>query len=239
MDTNPSVDFKVFLDMQFNYLANAPACAGLYGLAPWHCSGSDEETIRWLGQLYRHYCIEGRRDLLSRDPYELNHIRNGDFTEGLKEWSAIPAEDDSLKALTVPGFSQVQWRGKGDECVSMRRSAKGPNRLGQTIRNLERGRFYSVGFYSYNPKQDDPDALHAVSVEIERGDVLRPLCSQAVIEKLNWHFVVFRAQADAATLSISDWRTPSDPGAAAGQELLYDFIQVQPYLAEQDKAIKP
>ena len=144
-----------------------------------------------------------------------------------------------MKALTVPGFSQEQWRGKGDECVSMRRSAKGPNRLAQTIRNLTKGREYSVGFYSYNPKKDDPATRHGVRVEIARGGVLEPLCSQAVFERLNWHFVVFRAQADTAELSLSDWRTASDPGGPAGQDLLYDFIQVQPYFAEQDRAGKP
>ncbi|MFH0796053.1 MAG: hypothetical protein V2A65_03235, partial [Candidatus Omnitrophota bacterium] len=58
--------------------SNAPACAGLYGLGPWSCSYSDEETIRWMSRLYRHYCIEGRRDMLSGDSYELSYIRNAD-----------------------------------------------------------------------------------------------------------------------------------------------------------------
>ncbi|KKK60225.1 hypothetical protein LCGC14_3026490, partial [marine sediment metagenome] len=65
LNVNPAVDFKVWLDMQYNYLANAPECSGLYGVMIYHASLADEETVRWAGRLFRHYCIEGKRTMLS------------------------------------------------------------------------------------------------------------------------------------------------------------------------------
>jgi len=224
--------------MQYNYLANAPACAGLYGFALFDVLHSDEETIRWLGQLYRHYFIEGRRDLLSTDPYELKHIKNADFADGLKEWETAAAEENSIKPFALPGLARIENRryiGElpgADECVLMRRSAKGPNCLTQTINNLEKGRLYSVAFYTYDVKKDEPGRHHAVTVKIDHGEILHPLSSQTAMTYLNWHFVVFRAQADSAVLSISDWKEPSEPAGTIGQELLYDFVQVQPYFSE-------
>ncbi|MFH0998685.1 MAG: hypothetical protein V1844_24815, partial [Pseudomonadota bacterium] len=218
--------------------SNAPACAGLYGLGPWSCSYSDEETIRWMSRLYRHYCIEGRRDMLSGDPYELKHIKNADFAEGLKEWKIAAAEEGSIKPYALPGLARLEGRSYlgelpgADECVSIRRSAKEPNRLMQTINNLEKGKIYSLSFYTYGSKYNNAAPLHAVAVNIDNAEILRPLSSQAAIGKFNWYFVVFRAQGDSAVLSIADWQTPSEPGGEIGQELLYDFVQIQPYFSE-------
>ena len=40
---------------------------------------------------------------------------------------------------------------------------------------------------------------------------------------------LFRATQPTAKLTISDWSTPNDPGGPVGQELLYNFVEVQPY----------
>ena len=56
--------------------------------------------------------------------------------------------------------------------------------------------------------------------------------TEAVKVDFTWHFTVFRATADSAGLTISDWREAAAAGGPAGQELLYDFVQVQPYDAE-------
>jgi len=238
VDMRPDVDFKVFLDMQFNYLANAPACAGLYGLGPWTCVYADEETIRWLGKLYRHYCIEGRRDLLATDPYELTHIRNGDFADGLQAWEASAAEDGGIRIAAVPGLSRIEGRmylgdlPGADQGAAMRRSAKGPNRLTQRIENLTPGRLYSLSFYTYDPAGERRKP-HAVAATIDPAETPHPLASRAVSRKLSRHFMIFRASAPTAALCISDWRDSSEPGGEPGQELHLDFVQVQPYLPER------
>ena len=48
---------------------------------------------------------------------------------------------------------------------------------------------------------------------------------------LNYHIRVFRAQSDHAELTISDWPSPDNPGKYPKQELMCNFIEVQPYLA--------
>ena len=50
----------------------------------------------------------------------------------------------------------------------------------------------------------------------------------------NFHRVVFRARSETVMLTISDWqrtyRHGSVPTAPVGQELMINFIQVEPYL---------
>jgi len=48
----------------------------------------------------------------------------------------------------------------------------------------------------------------------------------------NFHWRVFRAKETAAKLVVSDWRTATVPGGPAGQELMFNFVEVQPYLEE-------
>ncbi len=47
---------------------------------------------------------------------------------------------------------------------------------------------------------------------------------------MNYRWRVFRALGTTATLTVSDWASPSDPGGPIGQELMFNFIEIQPYL---------
>ena len=47
---------------------------------------------------------------------------------------------------------------------------------------------------------------------------------------MNYHWRVFRANAATAQLTVSDWATPTDPGGPEGQEIVYNFLELQPYL---------
>lgn len=47
---------------------------------------------------------------------------------------------------------------------------------------------------------------------------------------MNYHFEVFRAKGERARLTVSDWASAAEPGGPAGQELMFNFIEVQPYL---------
>ena len=78
-----TADFKVHLDRQMHTLATHPLFSGLYGVQPYRSNYADLETLWWMGKLLRHYGIEGRKDPLARDPYELTLIANPDFAEGL------------------------------------------------------------------------------------------------------------------------------------------------------------
>jgi hypothetical protein len=59
LDVNPSVNYKVHMDRQFQMIATDPAFDGIYGIEEYLSSYADEEYLRWAARLYRHYCIEG------------------------------------------------------------------------------------------------------------------------------------------------------------------------------------
>jgi hypothetical protein len=45
--------------------------------------------------------------------------------------------------------------------------------------------------------------------------------------------MVFRARSETARLTISDWLSEDQAGGPAGQELMYNFIKVEPYFPEE------
>ena len=49
------------------------------------------------------------------------------------------------------------------------------------------------------------------------------------------HFIyvwrVFRAKGTTADLTVSDWKSDAEPGGPIGQELMFSFVEVQPYLS--------
>ena len=246
-------DFKVFMDMQMHMLANDPVFLGLYGVMWYHSSYADEELLRWAAKLYRHYCIEGRRERLTDDPYELPHIVNGDF-EGIDEWTIEPAEEGSVSVKRAFGYGQMQGRmtleGQGDNVLVTRRSATRPNRISQPIRELRPGRLYALKMFVMDygdfRKGKSLEKVHHFNVAIEGGERIaesslrevytnekqvRPFTGE---NRLNITFcrVVFRAQRETGKLTFSDWLSEDDSGDPPGQELAFNFVSVEPYLEE-------
>ena len=56
------------MDQQMNLVANDPSLADVAGLNWWTSLLADEETVRFVGKLYRHYAIEGRTNRFTSDP---------------------------------------------------------------------------------------------------------------------------------------------------------------------------
>ena len=50
--------------------------------------------------------------------------------------------------------------------------------------------------------------------------------------RLNYWWRVFRAESTTARLIVSDWQSEDEPGGPIGQELVYNFVEVQPYLED-------
>jgi len=252
LDLYPQANFKVFMDMEFNLLANAPAFSGLHSVVEYLSSYADEEVVRWSSKLFRHYCIEGGRSMLSTDPYELPHLRNGDFAEGASAWHLAPAEQGSITFRTIAGYGYLQGRypGRfdiGDTVLCTKRSAQAPNIFSQTIEALVPGRLYSFRMYTADARELETGRSkkqkYAVSVRLENVDELEEKCFQHVFGNchlrapfkkrnacwMNFHYRVFRARATSAHLRVSDWLTDQEPGGPVGQELVYNFVQIQPY----------
>ncbi len=258
LNVNPSTDFRVYMDMQFRLLATHPAFFGLAGLQEYHSSYCDEENVRLAGRLYRHYAIEGKTEPLITDPYELTHIRNPDFADGTSGWTLSSAEQGSIKTGRSDGYSWLQGRyprtDMGDTFLLTRRSAAKPNVFSQEIRKLEPGRLYSMkmitGNYQDLLKEKSSKIQHAVTLKLEGVNILPgakksfqfafPNNYGHTLGKfnvdytywMNYHWRVFRAKGTAAKLVVSDWASDSEPGGPIGQELMYNFIEVQPYIGD-------
>jgi hypothetical protein len=249
LDVNPGVNLKVYLDMQMNLLANDPSCFGLYGVMTYLSSYTDEETVRWMGRLFRHYCIEGKAEPLTRDPLMLKHLENPDFENGTSGWTVASAEPGSVAVKSKDGWSWLQGRypktSEGDTVLWMKRSSRGPNAVTQTVKDLQPGRLYALRMYSADYRDMSVQQKLAVSIELGGVDVIAEKSFQHVFANcyshhhgpfdaerkawMNYHWIVFRAKAPEAALRISDWSGPAEPGGPAGQELMMNFVEVQPY----------
>ena len=260
LNGNPGVDYKVWVDMEMHHLATDPAFDGLYGLMEWNSKYADEETIRWAARLFRHYGIEGKTNLLSKEygfRYALTHIRNPDFDEGTKGWTVAAAEDGGVDTGTFQGRGRLEGRVRpslrGDNFLRMKRSSKGPNGVVQESRDLKPGQLYSLkmftGDYQDLANGRSVKQEHAVEIRIENVEMIPEEGSQHAFESsgggevppfasdrqpwLNYYWRVFRAKAPTAKLTIADWTSADEPGGAIGQELIFNFIEVQPYFAEE------
>ena len=49
---------------------------------------------------------------------------------------------------------------------------------------------------------------------------------------MNYHRRIFRATGDTARLTVSDGKSEKDPGGPVGQELMFNFIEIQPYIGD-------
>jgi hypothetical protein len=249
LDVDPTVDHKVWLDMQFHRVANDPAFDRVAGLMTYLCSYADEETVRWAARLFRHYGIEGRADRLTTDPYKLPHVANPDFEDGLTGWDVEAAEEGAVSTSSLSGFSWLQGRyprtSQGDTFAVLRRSAQGPNRLSQTVRSLTPGRLYSLRCYSADIGNLGQEQKLGLSLQLTGADVLPDQQFQHVFPNcyshhlapyddkarawMNYHWLVFRATGTEARLAIADWTPAGTPGGPPGQSLAVNFVQVQPY----------
>lgn len=256
LNKEPDVDYHVWMDQQMNAVANHPSFAGLGGLEWWTSSLADEETVRFVGKLYRHYAIEGHTNLLTKDPLHLKHLQNPDFEKGTQGWTLKPAETGTIAAKSFPRFGRIEGRFMGlsrpadpehvgDKFLWMKRSTNGPNSFSQAIQNLEPGRLYSMKMFScdyedlIHPKPKKIDQVHsAATVKLDGVDVdTRKSFNEAYASDpepkipicITYYWRVFRAKAKTATLTVSDWQSPSEPGAPFGQEQAFNFLEIQPY----------
>ena len=252
VNVNPGVDFKVYMDMQFHVLANDPVFQGAYGIQEYLSSYCDEENVRWAARLYRHYGIEGNTARCTDDPYVLPHLTNADFEKGTDGWTVEPAAAGSAKTHKMDAYSWLQGRypqtSQGDTFLLTERSAEAPNVIRQRIKALEPGRLYSLKLFTADYGDLSTGKSHkktnAVTIRLEGADELPggfqftvPNCYSHEVGAfdsshnawMNYHWRVFRAKAAAADLTITDWESDTKPGGPIGQQLMFNFVEVQPY----------
>jgi hypothetical protein len=257
INKQPNVDYHVWMDQQMNVVANHPTMAGIGGLEWWTSLMADEETVRFVGKLYRHYAIEGKTEMLTHDPLFLTHVVNADFERGAEGWTLHAAEGESIKAKSFPRYGRIEGRymglGRpadpehiGDTFLWMKRSEKGPNTFSQIVKNLEPGRLYSLKMFSCDyqdllkPKVKKVEQVNKFlgNVVLEGVDVdTRKSFSEMYASNpepripvwITYHWKVFRAKGTRAKLTVSDWPLENQPTRPFGLEQIFNFVELQPY----------
>jgi hypothetical protein len=257
INKQPNVDYHVWMDEQMNLLANHPQLSGVGGVEWWTTILADEETVRFVGKLYRHYAIEGRTERLTRDPLFLAHIQNADFEKGIESWTLEAAEAGSIAPKRFPRYGRIEGRymglGRpadpehiGDTFLWMKRSAKGPNTFSQTIKNLQPGRLYSMKMFScdyndlVNPKAKTMEqadkftgrvVVEGVDVDATRSfrETYASSPEPPIGVWITYHWTVFRAKGTTAKLTVSDWPHENEPTGPFGLEQTFNFLEIQPY----------
>jgi len=249
LNLNPAVDYHVFMDMQFHRLATEPEFWGLYGIMEYSASYADEESLRWAHQLFRHYCIDGKRERLTKDPYLLPHLRNPDFLDGLESWQADAASEGAIATGTMEGFGWLQGRypdkNAGNQFCRMTRARERPNRISQTLQALAPGRLYSVKSIAADIDRLDVEQTVALRIQVDGAEPVPEFCFTYAYPSnyahefgpynrehpawFSFQRYVFRANAETATLHITDWIADDTPGGNAGQNVGFNFVEVQPF----------
>ena len=258
-DRFPWVDYKVFYEMQIRSLALDPRLDGLGGITAWINRYSDEETLRWIGKLYRHYCIEGKTSPLYISKgysYRLDYVHNSEFMEGLKHWEIHPAQKGSIYLQCIPWYGTNRGmhnytfvQGAGDTFVVMRTISNKANKLSQQITGLVPGKTYCAriisGDYTALKKNKVKKKFLPVSIIIKGGKIISDKCniqnslalrgvkmpSPIKVKKplINYHMVVFKALQGKAELIITDRFEDGSTDLKEGDEVLVNFIEIQPY----------
>jgi len=258
-DWYTDVNQKTYFDMMLNILANDPQFRGLYGIqlyvviAGWYPEYfifTDEETVRWMSKLLRHYAIEGNTEMFSDDPYMTTHLKNGDFDHDIEGWALSAAEPDSIKPSRFKGWGDLQGRWPygsevGDTVLVMKRSKDKPNTISQEIRDLTPGRLYLLQMISVDKENLLDETPNGLFINIKNVEIIPEKSTHRVRPNghtskeypadsimINTYRTIFRATGETAKLTISDWKRKDEQGGPIGQTLLLNFIQIQPYLEE-------
>ena len=238
---HPEVDYKYYLDMQVNLVANDPAFAGLGCIGYWGSYYADRELHEWSFKLMRHYCVEGNTSMLS-EKYGLTYIpgllQNGDFRGTLEPWTAT----GGAKTDSHTGFgskSQNRWGGNGGLGDTFAALQKGS--ITQHIQGLVPGRAYCLQYAAFDVKDVKANRIaprrFPVECALSAGAEIIPGQSWEHIDKrikgryahndgvarINLRHIVFTAKA--AEIDVT-FRNDTD------EELGVNCVSLNPYLGE-------
>ena len=139
--------------------------------------------------------------------------------------------------------------------IVLTRSLLRANSFSQTIANMETGRAYSLKMYVCDYDEfssgSSVNATHHFSISIQGGDVWSDSAAGSITERYNtgeaghnhgpfnrtnvlWITFarrIFTATAKIGRLSITDWESKTQAGGPQGQKLMFNFVQLAPYLA--------
>ena len=259
-------DIKAMYDHYMHMLATDPRFhdVGGAGMSTLAC---DEEIARWTARILRHYCIEGRTDSLAEKcgfkPFP-GILKDGDFDQGFKYWTAQSADPKSLRGECRPGLCGPRGQNRmngdveyGNTFALFTRNEKAPNRLSQRISGLEPGRLYMLMWCTSDYKNvcyGSARAEGSLTVSFDAGEEVPGLTFDfhaplaAKIERAKkarlplppsviTHRKVFRATRADGTVTFSDWRDANGPGWPVKRGVMLNFVSLVPYYIEHESDI--
>ncbi len=271
-----TADYKVFLADLVRSFATHPAYGNLGGFSYSSMFRVDEELARWAAKVLRYYCIEGHTDDICAKygfRYFPGHLQNGDFAKQLEGWTAVPAEPGAIRMHNIFEFGENELCFRemhafnpryGDDFAVMKRSAKAPNVLKQTLKNLEPGKLYYLSCLTLKLKDvEQPgsaDGRTAFHIEVDNVELIpglkwghefstgnlkanarrrasprrRGLPSAGRVQDR----LVFRAKAETAEVRFSDWATADRPGGEIGEETVLTYVICRPYYVESEAELR-
>ena len=90
----------------------------------------------------------------------------------------------------------------------------------------------NVADYNDVGEKKDEKKRFGITVRLDNVEVdaSKPFISDVKCRRwINHHRTVFRANAETAILTLSDWADGQIPGGPADQEMMMNFIESQPY----------
>jgi hypothetical protein len=248
LNNNPGINYIPYMDAQFRVLATDPDFFGLLGVFQWAARYADDDVLRYAQALYRHYCIEGQRTPYRDYPYKLTHIANPDFDKGLDGWRAEAARPCGVAAGTYKdlGMLQGRWKpyGAGDRCAILVRTDSAPNRISQTVKNLEPGLVYTVKYIAADLDRLDSEKETGLWAELKGAELIPTGSYRSIIPSpyrlklgeserevlayTTYCQIMFRAESTTAELTFSDWKDGKPAGPAGGRSA-FNFVEIQPF----------
>ena len=250
--TSSAADLRVLTDRMFHRIAVDPAFKDTaWGVGFGAFYTTDEEMVRWMMRLVRHYAIEGRTDSVSESlgyRYNPGYIRNGDFVSDLDGWTVEAAAPDSLKRIVIDGYGR-KGQGRraepgdpvGDALALFVRQPARANRLSQRISGLVPGKRYSLvcisqDYDQYLKTPGSQGTNYAFRVDFD-GATNEPALEACDVGEnkaachICRHRLVFRAQSPDVTVTFLD-RAPGEPenvSTRIGQRRMVNFLHVHDY----------
>ena len=243
---HPEVDYKYYLDMQLNLVANDPSCRDLGAVGYWGCNYADDEMKRWSFALMRHYVVEGHTNMLSSVygySYRPDHLANGDFSGSLVPWRT----SGTVRTDSHPDFarrSECRWGGNGgvgDTFAVLVREEGASAMLAQTAKGFVPGRTYCLEFATFDVKDVKANRIaprrFGIDIKLGAGAEMREDLSWVHVDnrikgrydfndnvaRVNLHHIVFTART-AETEIVFD-----NAAATIGEELGINAVSLKPY----------
>ena len=234
--SDPECDPKVGIDLYFRMCAADPVFEDLYGIGVYSIRDADEEMVRWVGKLFRHYGIEGRKELLSEKygfQLKTNFLKNGDFTEGLEHWTTVGNVNTGI--FEMLGTMQGRKWGRGE--VKEQKKTLGDtaavlspgSAVSQTAAGLIPGRRYSVTCIVAERKmaesgKTDNNLRPEISVSLSNADrvELRKIHSRGFLSLKG----IFTAKDPQTDITFAAPPEQTD-------DLLLNYAAIRPYFTDE------